>query len=125
MVKTLVAALALAAVASAPAQARDVYWSVNVQAPLYPSYPTYPMGAVSATWSNVRPVPVYVQPVVMPQPVLVMPAPVVYRPVVYRPVVVQPAPYPMVVYRHPYRHHKGHWKKARHHHRDHHDDDDD
>jgi hypothetical protein len=122
MVKTLGLALAVAAaMAGGSVQARDVYWSVNVQAPLYPA------GSISSTWSNARPAPVYVRPVyaqpVYAQPVVVQPV-VLPAPVMYRPVVVRPAPYPVMVYGHPYRHHKAKWRYARHH-RDHHHDDDD
>lgn len=111
--------LAVAALGAASAtQARDVYWSVDIEAPIYPA------GRIGTSFSN-APRPVYAAPVVvMPQPVYVQPR-VVYLPppvmvrerVVYRDVV---RPYPVYA---PYPVHKGKWKHAKH--RRHHDDDDD
>jgi hypothetical protein len=105
-----VAALALAAVGSA--HARDVYWSVGVQAA-----PGVSVGVANTRPVVVQPAPVYVAP----QPVYAVP-PVVYtQPQVvytqpaytsygYAPVVVQPAPVIAVGggHRH-WKHHHKHW----------------
>lgn len=76
------AVAALAVLASAPARASDVYWSVGVQAA-----PGVTIGATNAPPVYYQPAPVYVRPA----PVYVQPQPVYYvRPA---PVVVyQPAP---------------------------------
>jgi hypothetical protein len=90
------------------AQARDVYWSVGIDA--YPG--------VSVGVSNARPVYVAPQPVyVAPAPVYVPPPRVYYQPV-YQPVYVQPAPvyYGSPYYygprgKHKHKHHK-HWHRG-------------
>lgn len=114
-------ALALAAfgvAAAGSAHARDVYWSVGVQAA-----PGVSVGVANhRTPVYVQPAPVYVQPVPVytpppvvytPPPVVYTPAPVYYAQPVYR--TVAPAYYG------PPGHHKHrkHWKK---HGRGHHDD---
>jgi hypothetical protein len=99
---SLVAAGALAA--GAAHAGRDVYWSVDVQAP------GYPVG-VGASFSNAPRVVAYPQPVyVAPPPVVYAPPPVVYVP---RPVYVQPRPVyhygpPAYYYDHP--RHRRHWR---------------
>lgn len=98
------AGLALLGMAGA-AQARDVYWSVGVDA----------APGVSVGVSNHRPVVVAPAPIyVAPAPVYVPPPRVYYQPV-YQPVYVQPAP---VYYYGPPGHRK-HWHKHKHHHRAH------
>ena len=75
--------MALAALgAAASAQARDVYWSVGVQAA-----PGVTLGVGNARPVYVAPAPVYVAPApvyLAPAPVYYSPAPVYYGPVVYR-----------------------------------------
>lgn len=87
------AALAGLALAAGAAQARDVYWSVGVQAA-----PGVVVGVGNHRPVVVAPAPVYVQPV----PVYVQPAPVYVHPA---PVYVQPQPQyivPPVVYTQPH-----------------------
>lgn len=94
-----VAAVAIAAVAAASsAQARDVYWSVGVQAA-----PGVTVGAGNYRPVYVAPAPVYVAPA----PVYLAPAPVYYAP--------PPRVYygPVVYHGHP---HKQKWKGKRHNH---------
>jgi hypothetical protein len=78
--------------AAAGAQARDVYWSVGINAPLHPGVS---VGTVISNAPVYRPTPIfYSEPVYYPEPVYVRPAPVVYVPqpvylpqrVVYAPV---------------------------------------
>jgi hypothetical protein len=100
------AVVALAAVGTA-AQARDVAWSLGVQAA-----PGVTLGV-----GNVRPVVVAPAPVYLaPQPVYVAPPPVV----VTRPVMVAPAP---VIYEETYvvrpGHRHGHERRHNEHHRHH------
>jgi hypothetical protein len=117
------AAAALVFAALGSAQARDVYWSVGIDA----------APGVSVGVGNHRPVVVHPQPVyVQPAPVVVAPAPVYGGPVYYsppqvvytQPRVVYPSHYaPVVVYpQHRYyyggghghhKHHKHHWKEGR------------
>jgi hypothetical protein len=103
--------------AAAGAQARDVYWSVGINAPLHPGVS---VGTVISNAPVYRPAPViYSEPVYYPAPVYVRPAPVVYVPQpVYRPqrVIYQP------VWVHP-RHKHPKWKHHQRHHRDGRDDD--
>lgn len=115
--------------AAAGAQARDVYWSVGINAPLQPGVS---VGTVISNAPLYRPAPViysepayYQEPMYYPEPVYVRPAPVfyvpqrvyvpqpVYRPqrVIYQPVWVQPG-------------HKK-WKYKHRQHRDWRDDDHD
>ena len=85
----LIAAVLVAATAAA--HARDVYWSIGIQAPLHPNV------SIGTVFSNApvyqpiyAPVPVYYDaPVYAPAPVY-LPAPVYYRPA---PVVYAPQPY--------------------------------
>lgn len=98
------AALALAAIGSA-AQARDVYWSVGIDAA-----PGVTVGVGNHRPVYVAPPPVYIAPApvyMAPRPVYVQPQPVYY---------VQPAPvYYGGYYGHPGKHKRWH-KKHRHHH---------
>ena len=86
--KSALAATALV-LAAAGAQARDVYWSVGINAPIQPGVS---VGTVFSNAPVYQPAPVYYQPA----PVYYQPAPVVYvDPVYYRPapVVYLPQPY--------------------------------
>jgi hypothetical protein len=99
-------AVALATLATG-AQARDVYWSVGIDAA-----PGVSIGVGNARPVYVAPAPVYVAPA----PVYVRPAPVYYA----EPVYVRPAPVyyaAPVYYGHPGKHkgwHKKHHKGHRH-----------
>lgn len=110
------AAAVIAALGGSAAQARDIYWSVDIQAPVYPA------GRIGTSFSN-APRAYYAAPVVVvPQPVYYMPAPVAYLPQpVYVPQRVVYRPYPVVYPSYAHGAHKGKWKKNRHH--GHHDDD--
>jgi hypothetical protein len=74
--------------AAAGAEARDVYWSVGINAPLQPGVS---VGTVISNAPVYQPAPVYYQPasvvyaepVYVPAPVYVRPAPVVYLPQPY------------------------------------------
>lgn len=93
------AAAALAVLASTPARASDVTWSVGVHAA-----PGVTIGATNARPYYVQPAPVYVAP----QPVYVAPPVVTYAPGYY----VRPAPvYPVGYYVKPMP--PGHWKHHR------------
>ena len=83
---TLVAATLV--LAAAGAQARDVFWSIGINAPLQPGVS---LGTVISNAPGYQPAPVYYQPapVVYAEPVY-MPAPVYVRPA---PVMVLPQPY--------------------------------
>lgn len=96
------AALLTSAVAS---QARDVYWSIGIQAPLHPNvsigtvFSNAPAYRVYEPAPVVYAAPVYAAPVYAPAPIYIRPAPVyydvpqpVYRParVIYQPVYVKP-----------------------------------
>ena len=114
----LAATLVLAA---SGAHARDVYWSVGINAPLHPGVS---VGTVISNAPVYRPAPVfYSEPVYYyPAPVYVRPAPVVYMPQpVYRPQRVTDQP----VWVQP-GHMKAKWKYKHRQHRDwRHDDHDD
>lgn len=112
-------AVAVAAtVGSGAAQARDVYWSVDIQAPIYPA------GRVGTSISNAPRASYYAAPLVVAQPVYYVPAPVAYLPQpVYAPHRVVYHPYPVYYRPEPYRGHKGKWKQGRHHRHGDHDDD--
>ena len=75
----LTATLALAAgLTAASAHARDVTWSIGIQAPLHPGVS---VGTVISNAPVYRPAPVfYAEPVYLPVPVYVHPAQVVYMP---------------------------------------------
>lgn len=97
------------ALAAAGAQARDVTWSIGINAPLHPGVS---IGTVISNAPVYRPAPVvYAEPVYVPAPVYVRHAPVVYMP--------QPVYAPQRVVYVPARvargHGHGHW---RHKHRD-------
>ncbi len=97
---------ALAALASAPARASDVTWSVGVHAA-----PGVHIGATNAQPYYVQPAPVYVAP----QPVYVQPPGYYVRPA---PIYVRPAPvYQAGYYYGPAP--RGHWKDGPKHHRGH------
>ena len=75
-------------VAAAGAQARDVYWSVGINAPLQPGVT---IGTVISNAPAYRPAPMYYEPA----PVYYPAAPVLYaEPIYYRPapVLLRPAP---------------------------------
>jgi hypothetical protein len=121
MNKPTVLVAAALVLAAAGAQARDVYWSIGIHAPLQHG------ASVATVFSNgpqAQPVPVYVaQPVYREVPVYVQPVPVYRRaPVVYVP---QPVYAPRRVIYQPLwvapGHGKGHWKH-KHQRRDHDDD---
>jgi hypothetical protein len=120
MNKTVWAGFAIAAALSGgAAQARDIYWSVDIQAPVYPA------GRIGTSISN-APRAYYAAPViVVPQPVYVS-APVAYLPPpVYVPQRVVYRPYPVVYPHHAYGAYKAKWKHGKHRGRhDDHDDDD-
>lgn len=104
-----VAALALAAVGSA--HARDVFWSVGVQAA-----PGVTVGVGNARPVVVQPAPVYVQPApvyAVPQVVYTQPQVVYTQPrVVYPAGYYAPAPVvvrPVIGIRGGHRHHHRHW----------------
>ena len=114
--KVLTATLALAGgLAAAGAQARDVYWSIGIQAPLHyggtvgtvisngPVYHSAPVYYPQPVYYDAVPV-YYPQPVYRPAPVVYAPYPVYYQPrrVVYAPVWVPPG------------HAKRHWKHGDH-----------
>jgi hypothetical protein len=109
----LTATLALAAgLTAASAQARDVYWSVGINAPIQPGVS---VGTVISNAPGYLPAPVvYAEPVYVPAPVYVRPAPVVYLPqpvyvpqrVVYGPVWVPPG-YAQARWRHRQHRHEG------------------
>lgn len=87
------AALAAGMAAAGNAAARDVYWSIGIQAPIYPA------GSIGTVVSNapvVAPAPVWV----VDAPVYVAPPPVVYVPraVYVQPRVVYRPAYPAPVY---------------------------
>lgn len=127
LLKKAAALAALALAAAGSAQAKDVYWSIGIDA----------APGVSVGVGNHRPVIVQPAPVYAPPPVVYAPPPVVYAPppVVYAPPPVYHSGYvagPVIVQRGPaYRsydhgprrwhrghghghgHHK-HWKKHRH-----------
>ncbi len=109
IVRTLASAGAVAlATLATGAQARDVYWSVGIDAA-----PGVSIGVGNTRPVYVAPAPVYVAPA----PVYVRPAPVYYA----EPVYVRPAPVyyygAPVYYGHPGKH-KGWHKKHRRQHRD-------
>jgi len=94
---------ALAALASAPARASDVTWSVGVHAA-----PGVHIGATNARPYYVQPAPVYVSP----QPVYVAPPAYYVRPA---PIYVRPAPvYHTGYYYGPAPRAHGHWKHRHH-----------
>ena len=71
----IAAAIVLSATA---AQARDVTWSIGIQAPLHPGVS---IGTVISNAPVYRPAPVvYAEPVYLPAPVYARPATVVYMP---------------------------------------------
>ena len=83
-------------VAAAGAQARDVYWSVGINAPLQPGVT---IGTVISNAPAYRPAPVYYEPAQIYYPA----APVVYaEPVYYRPAPVFVRPAPVVYLPRPY-----------------------
>ena len=85
--------------AAAGAQARDVYWSVGINAPLQPGFS---VGTVISNAPVYRPAPViYSEPVYYAEPVYVLPAPVLYVP--QRMYVPQPQGYAPVWARHGHR----------------------
>ena len=91
--------------AAAGAQARDVYWSVGINAPLQPGVS---VGTVISNAPLYRPAPViysepayYQEPMYYPEPVYVRPAPVFYVP--QRVYVPQPVAYAPVWVRHGHR----------------------
>lgn len=89
----IAAALVLAA---AGAQARDVYWSVGINAPLQPGVS---IGTVISNAPAYRPAPVYYAPA----PVYYPAAPVLYaEPIYYRPAPVLLRPAPIVYLPQPY-----------------------
>lgn len=108
IVRTLAAAGAVAlATLATGAQARDVYWSVGIDAA-----PGVSIGLANTRPVHVAPAPVYVAPA----PVYVHPAPVYYA----EPVYVRPAPVyyaAPVYYGHPGKH-KGHKRHKGHRHWD-------
>ncbi len=117
MNKSIWAGLALAAaLASGAVQARDIYWSVDIQAPVYPA------GSIGTSISN-APRAYYAAPVVfVPQPVYYVPAPVAYVPQpVYVPQRVVYRQYPVVYPAYAYGPHKVKWQHGKH--RGHHHDD--
>ena len=75
--------------AATGAQARDVFWSIGINAPLQPGVS---VGTVISNAPVYQPAPVYYQPapVVYAEPVYYQPAPVFVRPA---PVVYLPQPY--------------------------------
>ena len=101
--------------AAGSAAARDVYWSIGIQAPIHPA------GSIGTVVSNApvwAPAPVWV----VDAPVYVAPPPVVYvpRPVYVAPrVVYRPAPYPVYA---PYGVAKIKYKRGKPRWRDHDDD---
>jgi hypothetical protein len=99
-----------AALGSGAAQAGEVYWSVDIQAPVYPA------GRIGTSISN-APRSYYAAPVVVvPQPVYYVPAPVAYLPPpVYVPQRVVYRPYPVVYPTYGYGPHKVKWKRGKHH----------
>jgi len=76
--------------AGAGAQARDVYWSIGINAPLQPgvsvgtTISNAPVYQAAPVYAYYPPAPVvYAEPVYLPAPVYVRPAPVVYLPQPY------------------------------------------
>jgi hypothetical protein len=113
MNKTVWAGFAIAAALSGgAAQARDIYWSVDIQAPVYPA------GRIGTSISNAPRVYYAAPVVVVPQPVYVS-APVAYLP----PPMYAPRPYAVVYPHHAYGEYKVKWKHRQH--RGHHHDHDD
>lgn len=90
-------------VAAAGAQARDVYWSVGINAPLQPGVT---IGTVISNAPAYRPAPVYYEPAPVyyaPAPAYYPSAPVAYaEPVYYRPAPVFVRPAPVVYLPRPY-----------------------
>jgi hypothetical protein len=79
--KSALAATALV-LAAVGAQARDVFWSVGINAPIQPGVS---FGTVFSNAPHYQPAPVYYQPapVVYVEPVYYQPAPLVYLPQPY------------------------------------------
>lgn len=90
---------ALAALASAPARASDVTWSVGVHAA-----PGVTIGATNARPYYVQPAPVYVAS----QPVYVQPPGYYVRPAPVYPIGYYYAPAPRGHWKHGHKHHRGH-----------------
>lgn len=110
--KTVLVAATLV-LAAAGAQARDVYWSIGINAPLQPgvsigtTISNAPVYQAAPAYAYYPPAPiVYADPVYLPAPVYVRPAPVMYLP--------QPYYVPQrVVYAQGWSHGHRHWRQER------------